>query len=132
MDLPVNPPLKPMLAKSTTKLPTDGSCIFEPKWDGFRCIIFRDGDEVVLGSRNEKPLTRYFPELIQPIRDALPERCAVDGELVMVTEAGLNFDMLGQRIHPAQSRIDMLAETTPATFVAFDLIALGRTYSDRG
>ena len=72
MDLPVNPPLKPMLAKSTTKLPTDGSCIFEPKWDGFRCIIFRDGDEVVLGSRNEKPLTRYFPELIQPIRDALP------------------------------------------------------------
>ena len=124
MDLPVNPPLKPMLAKSTTKLPTDGSCIFEPKWDGFRCIIFRDGDEVVLGSRNEKPLTRYFPELIQPIRDALPERCAVDGELVMVTEAGLNFDMLGQRIHPAQSRIDMLAETTPATFVAFDLIAV--------
>ena len=82
MDLPVNPPLKPMLAKSTTKLPTDGSCIFEPKWDGFRCIIFRDGDEVVLGSRNEKPMTRYFPELIQPIRDALPERCAVDGELL--------------------------------------------------
>lgn len=126
MDLPVNPPFGPMLAKATDRLPEAGSDMwFEPKWDGFRCIVFRDGDDVVLGSRNDKPLTRYFPELLDPLRDHLPERCVVDGEVVVATERGLDFDALGQRIHPAESRINRLADETPASFVAFDLVALG-------
>lgn len=127
MDLPVNPPIKPMLAKAAARLPQGDGFGFEPKWDGFRCIVFRDGSEVYLGSRNEKPLTRYFPEMPEHLRAALPDRAVVDGELVMVTPSGLDFDMLGNRIHPAESRVNMLAEATPATFVAFDLLALGNT-----
>jgi ATP-dependent DNA ligase len=117
------PPLRPMLARATKEIP-EGDYLYEPKWDGFRCIVFRDGDEVVLGSRNEKPLTRYFPELLDPIRRQLPERCVVDGELVVPSPDGLDFDVLSQRIHPADSRVQMLAETTPAHLVVFDLLAL--------
>jgi ATP-dependent DNA ligase len=126
MQLPVMPPVKPMLAKAIPEMPAgaEGEFLFEPKWDGFRCIVFRDGDEVELGSRNERPLTRYFPELIEPLKASLPERCVVDGEVVVATEEGLDFDALQQRIHPAESRVRRLAEETPARFVAFDLLAL--------
>ncbi|MFP5373003.1 MAG: ATP-dependent DNA ligase [Actinomycetes bacterium] len=125
MDLPVQPPVKPMLAKAATKLPTGDDLFYEPKWDGFRCIVFRDGDEVELGSRNERPLTRYFPEVVEAVKANLPERCVVDGEIVVPRGDRLHFEDLLQRIHPAQSRIDLLAEQTPASFVAFDLLALG-------
>src|SRR4051812_34285132 len=113
-----------MLAKLTRELPT-GNYLYEPKWDGFRAIVFRDGDDVEIGSRNEKPLTRYFPDLIDPILKNLPDRAVVDGEIVIATEHGLDFDLLSLRIHPAASRISMLAEETPASFVAFDLLAEG-------
>jgi len=125
MDLPLLPPVKPMLAKAATKLPTDDGLYYEPKWDGFRCIVFRDGDEVELGSRNERPLTRYFPEVVAAVKAALPERCVVDGEIVIQTGDRLDFEAPLQRIHPAESRVNLLAETTPGTFVAFDLLALG-------
>jgi len=125
MDLPVVPPVKPMLAKAAYELPEESGLVFEPKWDGFRCIVFRDGDEIVLGSRNDKPLTRYFPEIIAPLKATLPERCVVDGELVVVTGDRLDFGALQQRIHPAESRVNMLAEQTPTAFIAFDLLALG-------
>ena len=125
MQLPVMPPVKPMLAKLSRELPEPDGMLYEPKWDGFRCIVFRDGDEVELGSRNEKPLTRYFPELAPALRASLPERCVVDGEIVIAGDNGLEFEALLQRIHPAASRIKMLAETTPASFVAFDLLAVG-------
>lgn len=118
------PPVKPMLAKPLTELPR-GEMSYEPKWDGFRCIVFRDGDEVVMGSRNEKPLNRYFPEMIDPFLESLPERCVVDGELIVSIDGSLDFDALGQRIHPAESRVNMLAEQTPADFVAFDVLAVG-------
>jgi ATP-dependent DNA ligase len=124
MDLPVTPPIKPMLAKPVPKLP-EGEMSYEPKWDGYRCIVFRDGDEVVMGSRNEKPLNRYFPEMIDPFLRSLPQRCVVDGELIVSIDGKLDFDALGQRIHPAESRVNMLAEQTPADFVAFDVLALG-------
>lgn len=123
MDLPVPYPFKPMLAKAHEGIPA-GDFLFEPKWDGFRCIVFRDGDEIELGSRNERPLTRYFPEMLAPLKEALPERCVVDGEIVVAVDDRLDFDALGQRIHPAESRVNMLAEATPADFVAFDLIGL--------
>jgi ATP-dependent DNA ligase len=113
-----------MLAKLTRELPRAEGMFYEPKWDGFRCIVFRDGDEIELGSRNEKPLTRYFPELIGPLGRDLPPRCVLDGEVVIAGPSGLEFDLLSQRIHPAASRIAMLAETTPASFVAFDILAL--------
>lgn len=116
-------PLRPMLAKAHDGIPT-GDWLFEPKWDGYRCLVFRDGDEIELGSRNERPLTRYFPEMLDPLRDALPQRCVVDGEIVVAVGDRLDFDALGQRIHPAGSRVEMLAEKTPAAFVAFDLVAL--------
>lgn len=129
MQLPVMPPVKPMLAKATPSLPAPdamaGGVYYEPKWDGFRCIVFRDGDEVELGSRNERPLTRYFPEVIEAVRAQLPPRCVVDGEIVIAGNAGLDFDALLQRIHPAASRVRRLAAETPASFVAFDLLALG-------
>jgi ATP-dependent DNA ligase len=125
MELPLLPPVKPMLAKAATKLPTGDGMFYEPKWDGFRCIIFRDDDEVELGSRNERPLTRYFPEVVAAVKAALPERCVVDGEIVIPRGDRLDFEALLQRIHPAQSRVDLLAEQTPASFVAFDLLALG-------
>ena len=125
MTLPVRPPVKPMLAKLSRELPVGDQYVYEPKWDGFRCIVFRDGDDVELGSRNEKPLTRYFPELPPPLRANLPDRCVVDGEIVIPGSRGLDFDALLQRIHPAASRVNLLAEETPASFVAFDLLALG-------
>jgi ATP-dependent DNA ligase len=131
MDLPVMPPMKPMLAKAVPELPT-GDVSYEPKWDGFRCIVFRDGDEIVLGSRNEKPLNRYFPEMLAPFLALLPKRCVVDGELIVSIDGKLDFDALGQRIHPADSRVQMLAAKTPADFVAFDLLALeDESYLDR-
>ncbi len=125
MALPVEPPIKPMLAKAVQGLPDRDDLIFEPKWDGFRCIVFRDGDDVILGSRNERPLTRYFPEMLEPIRRATPDRCVLDGELIVATGNHLDFDALQQRIHPAESRVNMLAEKTPAAFIAFDAIAIG-------
>jgi ATP-dependent DNA ligase len=126
MDLPVMPPVAPMLAKSVKTIP-DGALSFEPKWDGFRSVIFRDRDEVEIGSRNERPMTRYFPEVVAAIQANLPERCVVDGEIVIPDSAGrrLDFEALLQRIHPADSRVRLLAEQTPASFVAFDLLALG-------
>jgi ATP-dependent DNA ligase len=123
MDLPVMPPVAPMLAKAVKEIPDTGHV--EPKWDGFRTIVFKDGDEVELGSRNEKPMTRYFPELVDALRRELPERCVVDGEIVLVRGGRLDFDALQQRIHPAASRVKLLAAETPASFVAFDLLALG-------
>ncbi len=112
-----------MLAKSQSAIPP--ALVYEPKWDGFRCIVFRDGDEVELGSRNEKPLTRYFPEVVEAVKANLPQRCVVDGEIVIVTGDSLDFEALLQRIHPADSRVRKLAVETPASFVAFDLLALG-------
>jgi ATP-dependent DNA ligase len=113
-----------MLAKLARALPA-GDYLYEPKWDGFRAIVFRDGDEIEIGSRNEKPLTRYFPDLIEPLRASLPERCVVDGEIVIATDRGLDFDLLSLRIHPATSRVTMLAEEHPSSFVGFDLLAAG-------
>jgi ATP-dependent DNA ligase len=124
MTLPVTPPLAPMLAKLVRELPESEGLYYEPKWDGFRCIVFRDGDEVVLGSRNEKPLDRYFPELRRSLVANLPARCVVDGEIVIAGPSGLDFDALSQRIHPAESRVLHLSEVTPASFVAFDLLAI--------
>jgi ATP-dependent DNA ligase len=129
------PPVSPMLAKSVTSIPPDAS--YEPKWDGFRSILFRDGEQVEVGSRNEKPMTRYFPELVAAATAELPKRCVIDGEIVIATAHGLDFEALQQRIHPADSRVRMLAEKTPASFIAFDLLALGdddytgRPFSDR-
>lgn len=117
---------KPYVVKAGEDvLPPGDGMIFEPKWDGFRCIVFRDGDEITLDSRNERPLTRYFPELLEPLKAALPPRCVVDGEIVIATVEGLDFDALQQRLHPAESRVNRLAGETPASFVAFDLLALG-------
>ena len=99
MDLPVPPPISPMLAKAAKELPVGDTWAYEPKWDGFRCIAFRSGDEVHLGSRNERPLTRYFPELVDPIRDQLPDRIVIDGEIVIATPEGLDFDALQLRMH---------------------------------
>lgn len=113
-----------MLAKSIPDVP-EGNYLYEPKWDGFRCVVFRDGDEVELGSRNEKSLTRYFPEVVAAVKQNLPERCVVDGEIVIAAGEGLNFVALLQRIHPADSRVQKLALETPASFIAFDLLALG-------
>ncbi|MEW2318510.1 ATP-dependent DNA ligase [Streptomyces bauhiniae] len=122
MDLPVMPPVKPMLAKAVAKIPP--GMHYEAKWDGFRAIVFRDGDEVELGSRTGKPLTRYFPELVAALKERLPTRCVVDGEIVIARDGHLDFDALTERIHPADSRVRTLAERTPASFVAFDLLAL--------
>jgi ATP-dependent DNA ligase len=119
------PPVSPMLAKLSRELPTGDGLFYEPKWDGFRCIVFRDGAEVELGSRNERPLTRYFPELLDPIRAQLPEKCVIDGEVVIAGEHGLEFETLQQRIHPAESRVNKLAHETPASFIAFDCLAVG-------
>jgi ATP-dependent DNA ligase len=123
MDLPVMPPVAPMLSKSVREIPDTGHV--EPKWDGFRTIVFKDGDEIVLGSRNERPMTRYFPELVEALRENLPDRCVVDGEIILAIDGRLDFEALQQRIHPADSRVRMLAERTPASFVGFDLLAIG-------
>ncbi|MEZ0164955.1 ATP-dependent DNA ligase [Kineococcus sp. LSe6-4] len=131
MDLPVNPPVSPMLARAGTAVPAqpdDGPAwLYEPKWDGFRCLVFRDGEEVVLGSRTGRDLTRYFPEVEAAVRAELPGRCVVDGEVFVPRPDGgrLDWDLLSQRVHPAASRVEKLARETPAQFVAFDLLALG-------
>ncbi len=127
MTLSVPSPVSPMLAKLAREMPVGDQWAYEPKWDGFRCIVFRDGDEIELGSRNERPLTRYFPDLVEPLLAALPDGAVVDGEIVIKTDAGLDFDLLSLRIHPAASRVAMLAAETPAAFVAFDLLAEGST-----
>jgi ATP-dependent DNA ligase len=126
MQLPVMPPVSPMLAKSVKTIP-QGEFSYEPKWDGFRSIIFRDGDEVEIGSRNERPMTRYFPEVVDAVRANFPDRAVIDGEIIVIGESGdrLDFETLQQRIHPADSRVRMLSKQTPARFVAFDLLALG-------
>ena len=139
VDLPVMPPLLPMLAKSVSGIPDPakhGGLSFEPKWDGFRCLVFKDGDEIELASRNTKPLTRYFPEVVEAMREQLPERTVLDGEIFVALESTqgrrLDFETLQGRIHPAASRIAKLAHETPAGFVAFDLLALGQeSYLDR-
>ncbi|MFG1604159.1 ATP-dependent DNA ligase [Actinoplanes sp. NPDC049265] len=125
MDLPINPPVKPMLAKPVADIPPGQ--IYEPKWDGFRSIVFRDGAEVEIGSRNEKPMTRYFPEVVEAILANFPDRAVIDGEVIVADTARntLDFEALQQRIHPAASRVKLLSEQTPAAFVAFDLLALG-------
>jgi ATP-dependent DNA ligase len=125
MRLPFEPPVEPMLAKATPGLPEGDGWLFEPKWDGFRALVFRDGDEVYTQSRDLKPLDRYFPELAEPLRAALPERCVLDGEVVIAGDDGLDFEALLLRIHPAASRVKMLAAESPASFVAWDLLALG-------
>lgn len=127
--LPIQPPLEPMLAKLARSIPDGDGWLYEPKWDGFRCIVWRDGDRLDLISRKLRPLGRYFPELIGPLREAAPDRCVIDGEIVVADRAGhgLDFDALLQRIHPAESRVVRLASETPAAFVAFDLLAVGDT-----
>ncbi|ASR35499.1 ATP-dependent DNA ligase [Prauserella marina] len=125
MPLPVPRPLKPMLARAASRIPDSASLLFEPKWDGFRCIVFRDGDELTLQSRSLKPLNRYFPEVVAELARTLPPQVVLDGELVVGVEGRLDFDALTERIHPAASRIALLSEATPARFVAFDVLAIG-------
>lgn len=129
LDLPVSPPVSPMLAKAAATVPGDGGWSYEPKWDGFRAIVFRDGDDVLLQSRTGKPLGRYFPELLDALRAEIAPRCVLDGEVVVPREIGgrtrLDWDALSQRIHPAQSRVRQLAEQTPARFIGFDALATG-------
>ncbi|RZT25094.1 ATP-dependent DNA ligase [Mycobacterium sp. BK558] len=132
MDLPVRPPLEPMLAKAQTTVPSDARVwSYEPKWDGFRALVFRDGDDVVLLSRSGKDLARYFPEVLDAVRDELAPRCVLDGEIVVPREIGgrvrLDWESLSQRIHPAESRVRMLSEQTPAHFIGFDALAVGDT-----
>jgi ATP-dependent DNA ligase len=123
MNLAVNPPVLPMLAKRVSELPPGEGWIFEPKWDGFRTLVFRDGDEVFIQSRDEKPLNRYFPELIDPLKAQLPQRCVLDGEIVIAADGGLEFDTLQMRLHPAESRVRKLAVEIPASIVFFDVLA---------
>jgi ATP-dependent DNA ligase len=125
MHLPVNPPVLPMLAKRVGELPAGGAWIFEPKWDGFRALVFRDRDEILIQSRDEKSLNRYFPELLEPLRQQLPARCALDGEIVVARNGALDFDALQLRIHPAASRVKLLSQEIPASIVFFDLLAEG-------
>src|SRR5262245_38205128 len=125
MRLPFDPPLAPMLSSAANGLPSGDGWQFEPKWDGFRTIVFRDGDEILLQSRDEKPMNRYFPELIAPLSASLPSQCVVDGEIVIVGAQGLDFEALLLRIHPAASRVKLLAGESPASFVAWDLLAIG-------
>src|SRR5262245_3872263 len=125
MHLPVNPPILPMLAKRVGELPVGGTWIFEPKWDGFRALVFRDGDEILIQSRDEKSLNRYFPELIEPLKAQLPERAVLDGEVVIARNGALDFDALQLRVHPAESRVRMLAKEIPASIVFWDLLCEG-------
>jgi ATP-dependent DNA ligase len=124
MNLPCTPPILPMLAKRVAALPTEGDWIFEPKWDGFRAVVFRDADDLHIQSRDGKPLNRYFPELVESLQANLPERCVVDGEIVIVHGDVLDFDLLQLRLHPAASRVKLLAGQHPSSFVAFDLLCL--------
>jgi ATP-dependent DNA ligase len=125
MNLPVNPPILPMLAKRVGELPPGDGWIFEPKWDGFRTLVFRDGDEIFIQSRDEKPLDRYFPELVDALKAQLPERCVLDGEIVIARDGGLDFEALQLRLHPAASRVKKLAGELPASVVFFDLLSEG-------
>ncbi|HXH82550.1 MAG TPA: ATP-dependent DNA ligase, partial [Candidatus Tectomicrobia bacterium] len=125
MRLPFAPPLAPMLSTAADRLPAGAGWQFEPKWDGFRTLVFRDGAEILLQSRDEKSMNRYFPELLAPLAATLPDRCVVDGEVVIVGPSGLDFEALLLRIHPAASRVKLLAAQSPASFVAWDLLALG-------
>ena len=125
MKTPFDPPVDPMLAKLTPAIPRDGGWLYEPKWDGFRCVAFFDGEELYLQSRDRKPLGRYFPELVEGLVSVLPGPAVLDGEIVVMTARGLDFDALQMRLHPAESRVRRLAAETPAAFVAFDLLALG-------
>lgn len=125
MDLPVNPPILPMLSRRFEQLPSGGSWIFEPKWDGFRALVFRDRDEILIQSRDEKSLNRYFPELLEPLRAQLPERCVLDGEIVIAHNGALDFEALQLRLHPAASRVKLLSQQTPASIVFFDLLCAG-------
>jgi ATP-dependent DNA ligase len=126
VNLAVNPPVLPMLAKKVSELPPGEGWIFEPKWDGFRTLVFRDGDEIFIQSRDEKPLNRYFPELIDPLKAQLPERCVLDGEIVIAREEGLEFELLQLRLHPAESRVKKLAGEMPASVVFFDVLCEGK------
>src|SRR5688500_342398 len=125
MNLPVNPPVLPMLANRVSELPPGEGWIFEPKWDGFRTLVFRDGDELFIQSRDEKPLDRYFPELVEALKAQLPERCVLDGEIVIAIDGCLDFEALQLRLHPAASRVKLLAVETPASIVFFDLLCEG-------
>jgi ATP-dependent DNA ligase len=131
MTFPITPPVKPMLAKLQKEIPKGDGWLYEPKWDGFRGVVFRDGDTMQIDSRNGQPLARYFPEVVRVLHETLPERCVVDGEIVIATPQGLDFDALQLRLHPAASRVNMLAEQTPATFIAFDLLALSEDVRGR-
>ena len=124
MRLAVMPPIEPMLARPAAELPDGPGWLFEPKWDGFRALVFRDGDEVYIQSRDLRPLDRYFPELAEPLQRSLPSRCVLDGEIVIAADGALDFEALLLRIHPAASRVAMLAEQSPASYVAWDLLAL--------
>ncbi|HEX7159195.1 MAG TPA: ATP-dependent DNA ligase [Edaphobacter sp.] len=125
MNLPVNPPVLPMLSKRVDDVPDADGWIFEPKWDGFRALIFRDGDEMVIQSRDQKPLDRYFPELVDVVKRQLPERLVLDGEIVIASPRGLDFEALQLRLHPAASRVKLLSQQIPASIVFFDMLCLG-------
>src|SRR5262252_8821358 len=125
MRLPFDPPIDPMLSAAADALPEGEGWQFEPKWDGFRTLVFRDGEEILLQSRDGRPMNRYFPELLAPLAAALPDRCVLDGEVVIVGPKGLDFEALLLRIHPAASRVKLLAEQSPASYVAWDLLAMG-------
>lgn len=132
MALPIKPPIEPMLAKLEKEIPTGDGWRYEPKWDGFRAVVFRDGERIRLGSRGQKEMQRYFPELVRALAEALPDRCVVDGEIVVAWEGVLDFEVLQQRIHPADSRVQRLAKETPSSFVAFDLlVADGKNLTKR-
>jgi ATP-dependent DNA ligase len=122
MNLPVKPPILPMLAKRVGELPREGEWIFEPKWDGFRALVFRDAEDILIQSRDEKSLNRYLPELVDPLKTTLPSRCVLDGEIVIARDGALDFDALQLRIHPAASRVRLLSQQTPASIVFFDLL----------
>src|SRR6185369_14967787 len=124
MPFPVAPPIEPMLAKIAEALPPEGDYLYEPKWDGFRAIVFRGDDDVYIQSRDSRPFDRYFPELHDSLLERLPKDCVVDGEIVITTPHGLDFDALRLRLHPAASRVAKLAQETPSSFVAFDLLAV--------
>jgi ATP-dependent DNA ligase len=125
VNLPVSPPVLPMLSKRIDELPLVGAWIFEPKWDGFRALVFRDGEEILIQSRDGKSLNRYFPELLGPLRSQLPSRCVLDGEIVVAKNGGLDFEALQLRIHPAASRVRLLSQEIPASIVFFDLLCVG-------
>src|SRR5215210_3571645 len=125
MTLPLSPPIKPQLARSAKELPTGDEWRYEPKWDGFRTLVFKDGDEVYLQSRGGKPMNRYFPEIEEQVRKMPADGVVLDGEIVIEIDGIQEFDLLSQRIHPAASRVEKLAGETPAFYVAFDLLAQG-------